>query len=55
MLDKSSVRITRWQLTKLRAGAKEGLLKYFFKVATPELTQSKEGSFSGIKETGSNK
>jgi hypothetical protein len=49
------MRITRWQLTKLRAGAKVGLLKYFFKVATPELTHNKEGSLSGIRETDSNK
>jgi hypothetical protein len=55
MFAKSSVRITRWQLTKLRAGAKPGLLKYFFKVATPELIHNKEGSFCGIRETGSNK
>jgi len=39
----------------LRAGAKAGLLKYFFRVATPELIHSKEGSFSGISEEGSNK
>ena len=53
MLLKSSVRITLWQLTKLRAGAKEGLLKYFFKAATPELIHKREGSFCGIKEADS--
>jgi len=49
------VRITRWQLTKLRAGANSGLLKYFFKVATPELIHNKEGSFCGISEAESSK
>jgi len=49
------VRITRWQFTKLRVGAKEGLLKYFFRVATPELIHNNEGSFWGISEAGFNK
>jgi len=35
------------------AGARAGLLKYFFKAATPELIHRREGSFWGTKEAGS--
>jgi hypothetical protein len=36
-------------------GAKLGFLKYFFKVATPELIHNKEESFWGMSETDFNK